>query len=193
MLSHFHLHSSLISFPHLSSCLSLCLSLCLCHSRLHIYIYIYRFLPPYICPTSLLSLFSLSHTHTYILYFLLFTTTFSCSVCFLTFCHTYIFYISNLPFSFHIPTHIPLFICPPVHISPQTWHARHKGPFQSDYFGQVPEFVIFFPLRSRCPASPSTPITHSAFYRSTFIFKNASKLPLHWRSRPFSPMPSGRG
>lgn len=98
---YFHLHSSL--FPSHS------VSLCCCHCRLHIYTYSI-FLPPYICPTSLLSLFYFLYqtpTHRYILYFLLFTITFSCSAYFSTLCHTL---YSFLLFRFHMYPYSSLFV-----------------------------------------------------------------------------------
>lgn len=85
---------------------------------------------------------------------------------------------------------ILLFICPSVHIYLQTWHATHKSPFRSAYFSHALEF-FFLPPSVTLPSLTLRTITHSVFYCSTFIFKNASKFPSYWHCRPLSPMPSG--
>lgn len=164
VLSYFRVHSSLISSPHPSSCLPLSVAVTPA-----------VFPPPCIYSTSLLSL---SHTLC-ILYFSLFPTASSCSVTRA---------LSPLSSSL-LPClpHIPCFICPSVHISVQTWQAAHKGPFQSDYFGHAPEFH----LGHAAWLYPPRRLVTLCFTAPRLFLKNASKFPLHWRSRPFSPMPGG--
>lgn len=97
---YFRLHSSLISSHSVSPCC--------CHSRFHIYIFLHIFALPH----CFLSFFFLPQTptHTYILYFLLFTITFSCSACFLTLCHTCIFCFSTLPLYFRTYSYSSLYL-----------------------------------------------------------------------------------
>lgn len=151
-----------------------CFSSFLFHVHLHGCIHMCRCHLPCICLTSLLSLFLLSATcaQTAIPYLSL---TLSRIYILFLFSHTLL---------------ILLFICPSVHIYLQTWHGTHKSPFQSAYFSHALEF-FFLPPSVTLPSLTLCTITHSVFYCSTFIFKNASKFPSCWHCRPLSPMPSG--